>query len=141
MSGFDFAVTVAIGSVVASTVLSKDPSLVQAVFALIVLFAIQMSLAWARKRSASIEELISNAPRLIMANGQMIPDQMRRAKVTEKDLYAKLREANVLNFSQIEAVIAETTGDISVLHRGEDCPRLNPALLEGVTRREMFKTG
>ena len=67
MSGFDFAITVAIGSVVASTVLSKEPPLAQAAFALSVLFGIQMSLAWARKRSSIIEALISNAPRLIMA--------------------------------------------------------------------------
>ncbi|MDO6471263.1 YetF domain-containing protein [Maribacter sp. 1_MG-2023] len=29
---------------------------------------------------------------------------------------AKLREANVLQLSQVKAVIFETTGDISVLH-------------------------
>lgn len=138
MSGFDFAITVAIGSVVASTVLAKDPPLAQAIVALIALFVIQMSLAWARKRSSFIEGLISNAPRLIMLRGQMIPDQMRRAKVTENDLYAKLREANVLDFSQIEAVVAETTGDISVLHRGKNEQRLAPALLEGVIGRELY---
>jgi len=138
MSGFDFAITVAIGSVVASTVLTKDPPLAQAVLVLIALFTVQMSLAWARKHSSLVEGLISNAPRIIMVQGQMIPDQMKLAKVTEKDLYAKLREANVLDFSQIEAVVAETTGDISVLHRGKNEQRLTPDLLKGVIGRELF---
>ena len=35
-------------------------------------------------------------------------------------MIAKLREANVLDISEVRAVVLETTGDISVLH-GESC--------------------
>lgn len=38
------------------------------------------------------------------------------ALVSQADLMAKLREANVLQLSQVKAVVFETTGDISVLH-------------------------
>lgn len=138
MSGFDFAVTVAIGSVFASVILAKDPPLAQGIVALAFMFCVQMSLAELRKRSDTIEQISSNDPRLIMIGDKMLKDQMRAAKISETDLYAKLREANVLCFSQIDAVVAETTGDVSVLHRTANGKPLDPALLEGVLGREMY---
>jgi len=33
---------------------------------------------------------------------------------------AKLREANVFNYHEVEAVVLETTGDVSVLHGGSN---------------------
>ena len=48
---------------------------------------------------------------------------------THADLVAKLREANVLDFSSVRAVVFEATGDISVLH-GEG--PLDERLLAGV---------
>lgn len=50
----------------------------------------------------------------------MLHDNMRKARVTESDLWSKLREANVLNLNQVRAVVFEATGDISVLH-GDAC--------------------
>lgn len=79
---------------------------------------------------------MDNAPRLIVSGGKMLPDQMRKAKITESDLRAKLREANMTQYDQIYAVIAETTGDVSVLHSKEEDGALDPDLLEGVIGAE-----
>lgn len=57
-------------------------------------------------------------------------EALAATRVAEDDLIAKLREANVLDFSQVRAVVLERTGDISVLH---GCS-LQVQLLEGVRR-------
>ncbi len=119
--------------------MAKNPPLLQGAIALACLFALQMAIATLRVRSGAMCELIDNDPRLIMLGDKMLFDQMKKARITESDLRAKLREANVLDWGQIEAVVAETTGDISVLHRGEDSPRLNPALLKGVIGAEQLQ--
>ena len=49
MSGFDFAVTVSIGSVLASVILTPDPPLAQGIMALAVLFALQMGVGHAAR--------------------------------------------------------------------------------------------
>lgn len=138
ISGFDFAVTVAIGSILASVVLTKDPPLLLGASLLASVFVIQMSVTYLRARIDWVESLFSNEPRLIMAHGEIIQEQMDAAKISVADLRAKLREANVLDFTQIEAVVAETTGDISVLHRKQGEARLNPSLLEGVIGAERY---
>jgi len=56
---------------------------------------------------------------------------LKKSNVGEDDLIAKLREANVINFSQVLAVVLESTGDMSVLH-SSDKSTLQDKLLQGV---------
>ncbi len=132
MSSFDFAITVAIGSLIATTVLSKDPPLLQAAIALASLFVIQMSIARFRGYKF-VQHLVDNKPVLLMKGTTILDENMRKAKVTRSDLLAKLREANVTKFEQIKAVIMETTGDISVLHHSDEEHELDESLLEDLS--------
>lgn len=131
LSSFDFAITVAFGSVIAGTALSDDPPLFPAVVGLTVLFVLQFALAGLRRRVDWCSRLVDNQPLLLMVGGEMIEDHMRRAQVTKADLWAKLREANVTDLDQVHAVVMETTGDVSVLH-GDPGSTLDPDVLSGV---------
>ena len=138
MSGFDFAVTVAIGSVLASVITSKDPPLASGIAALVCLFALQISLAVLRSRFPGLQLLADNKPRLIMIGSEVQHDQLKKAKMTENDLWGKLREANAFDFSQILAVVAETTGDVCVLHKTGEQQEVDPNLLKGVIAGERY---
>lgn len=138
MSGFDFAVTVAIGSVLATTIVAEDPPLLQAAVGLAALYGIQMLVATLRERSGAVSAAVDNAPLLLMAGEDVLHENLRRARVTEADLRAKLREANVLRLEEVRAVVFESTGDVSVLHGPADGVGLEPELLEGVKGKERF---
>ena len=127
MSAFDFASTVAIGSLMA-TIAVTSASLINGIIGLGTIYAMQLAVAVARRRTAA-ERLVDNNPVLLMSGTQLLEDNLRRTNVTKSDVWAKLREANVTRYDQILAVVLETTGDISVLHG--DGP-LEPGLLEGV---------
>ncbi len=134
MSGFDFAITVSIGSVLAGAVTTLNTSVWTFAGAIAALFLIQICISQARIRSAAIQQTVDNAPLLLMENGEMLPDNMNSAGVTESDLWAKLREANAYNFAHVRAVVMETTGDVSVLHGSPDGPNISPEILQGVRR-------
>lgn len=133
MSSFDFAMTVAVGSLVASTVLTPNPALLQAAAALAALYVLQLGVAHLRVMAKFVGRAVDNQPVLLMVDGKMREDAMRRTAVTRDDLVAKLREANVLRLEQVRAVVMETTGDISVLHAqdGDDRP-VDDLILSGV---------
>lgn len=133
MSSFDFAVTVAIGSLIASTILTKSPPLFQSVVAMGTLFVIQISIASFRETSF-MRNLVDNKPILLMRGSEILEPNMKKAKVTRDDLLGKLREANVTQFSQIKAVVMETTGDISVLHHEGENHELEEELLKDVRK-------
>lgn len=132
MSSFDFAMTVAVGSVIATAILTEDPPLFQAIFALGVLYALQIGVAKLRGISPFMDQLVDNQPILLMKGPQMLDENLKSTKVTPDDLRAKLREANVTDFSQIKAVVFETTGDISVLHTTDSSQVLDDKLLSNV---------
>lgn len=137
MSSFDFAMTVAMGSLLASALLMKDPPLLLAIVGLASLFGLQYSIALLRRHTSWVPRLVDNQPLLLMIGEDILHENLARARVTEADLRAKLREANVLHPRQVRAVVLETTGDISVLHTGDDTA-LDPWLLEGVRDKARF---
>ena len=63
---------------------------------------------------------MTNSPILLMENGTILSGNLKKALVSQADLMGKLREANVLQLSEVKAVIFETTGDISVLHTDKE---------------------
>lgn len=132
MSASDFAMTVAVGSLFASTTAQDEPSVLVGVTALACLFAGQGLIAWSRRRSGRVSWLVDNQPLLLMRGTEILEHNMEHANVTHEDLFAKLREANVLDPRQVRAVIFETTGDVSVLHANDPDAHLDEALLLGV---------
>ena len=134
MSGFDFAITIAIGSVFASVTLWQKPTLVDGAVALGALFGLQFVVGNLRKRVPGVTAALDNAPLLLMDGEEVLSDNLQRANMTEADLRAKLREANVTRWEQVRAVVMESTGDVSVLHAPPDAPPIDESLLAGVDR-------
>ncbi len=132
MSSFDFAMTVAVGSIIATTVLSKSISLWYGIIGLGAIYILQLIVALLREFKF-VQNLVDNSPLLLMDGQDILYDNLKKARVSEGDLRSKLREANVIQLDQVKAVIFETTGDISVLH-GESGKDLEEWLLKGVQR-------
>ena len=122
----------------AGTVIAENPPLLQALAALVVLYALQIGLAFLRQRSDAIQHAVDNEPLLLMAGREVLHDNLRTAKVTESDIRAKLREANVLSLDRVHAVVLESTGDVSVLHGDPDAD-LDLSLFEGVRDAERLR--
>ena len=132
MSSFDFAMTIASGSILASTIVLKNVSLVQGAIALLVVYILQLVTAYLRRYSA-FQKITDNDPILLMKDGEIYYDNLKKARVTESDLRGKLREANVIQLSEVRAVVFETTGDVSVLHSADK--ELEDWLIKDVNRK------
>lgn len=133
MSSFDFAMTVAVGSMIATTVLSKSVSLWDGIIGLGAVYILQISVALLR-RYKMVKKVVDNSPLLLMDGTKILHDNLRKARVSEEDLRSKLREANVIRLKEVRAVIFESTGDISVMHTDDDNEELEDWLLEDVER-------
>lgn len=134
MSSFDFAITVAIGSLFAATIVTEKPAVFQGVTALVTLLVLQSIVAGSRVWSEKAEDLVDNCPLLLMDGTKILEDNLTKGQVTLSDLKGKLREANVLRLCQVKAVVLEATGDISVLHTSDAEIEIEEDLLEGVSR-------
>ena len=133
MSSFDFAMTVALGSMVATTVLSKSVSLWEGVVGIAAIYVLQLFVAILR-RFKIVQNAVDNGPLMLMDGQTILHENLKKARVTEADLRSKLREANVIRLKEVRAVVFEATGDISVLHTDKDDEQLEDYLYKDVSK-------
>ena len=122
LSSYDFAMTVAIGSILASTILSDSPSLAQGIVAVAVLFLIQGTISVIRRKSKPLKSLIDNQAIILMAHGEYFCDNLKEANLTKSDVQEVLRRNGLKAKSEVFAVIMETTGDMSVIKQDSTAP-------------------
>lgn len=133
MSSVDFATTIAVGSVLAAVIMNPNQSLLKGVIALAAIIATQASFSILKRKSKLFDNISNNQPILLMRGPAILDDNLASARVSKSDLISKLREANVRRFDEVLAVVFETTGDISVLHKsGDETVELENGLLEDV---------
>ena len=122
LNAFDLVVTVALGSTMATVLLSKDVALAEGVLAFALLIALQFAVAWLAARSHAVGRLVKSEPRLLFFRGAFLRDAMRRERVTDGEVLGAIREQGVPAVEDVEAVVLETAGTFSVLKRSETPP-------------------
>ena len=119
-NSFDFVVTIALGSVLASSLLSNKDEFGKGIigFALLVLF--QYVITWISVRSSVIQKLIKAEPALLLYRGEMQYDMMKQERIAEGEILAALRTSGVSAIEDADAVILETDGSFSVIENIDD---------------------
>ena len=125
MNAFDFVVTVALGSTLATVLLSKDVVLAEGLLALFLLCGLQFAVAYLSVRSERIEAMVKSEPTLLLYKGRFLEAAMRRERMTKGEVLAALRARGVGDVSQAEAAVLESDGSVSVVtSAGADRPTL-----------------
>jgi uncharacterized membrane protein YcaP (DUF421 family) len=119
-NSFDFIVTIAFGSMLASLMLSTDTSLVQGVLGIGMLVVFQFIITWISVRSNLFQGWVKGEPTLLLFQGEFQHHAMRHQRVTEGEVLAALRENGMAALEQAEAVILETDGSFSVIKKLKD---------------------
>jgi uncharacterized membrane protein YcaP (DUF421 family) len=132
MSSFDLAAVTALGAVMGRVILGYTPTLLAGVIGLLTLFGLQAVFGVVR-RYPRADAALTSVPLLLMANGEILEHNLRRARIVEDELRPMLRLAGIRRYEDVGSVILEHTGAISVLHRGDT---ISEELLADVHGRE-----
>lgn len=123
LNAFDWIVTVAFGSMLATTVLSDEVALVDGLAGFVTLAALQFAVTWISTRARSMQRLVKNEPALLVHRGELLRDALRRERISEDEILQALRTRGAASIGELEAVVLETNGELSVLRRAEGGPR------------------
>jgi uncharacterized membrane protein YcaP (DUF421 family) len=129
MNAFDFVVTIALGSTLATILLSKDVTLAEGAAALGLLVALQFAVTWTSVRVRWVRRVVTGEPLLLLYQGEFIDSALRRARVTPDEVNSALRGAGVRGRGSAHAVVLETDGSFTVVTAGE---RQGASSLQGV---------
>ena len=134
LNAFDLVVTVALGSTLATVLLSKDVALAEGLLAFALLAGLQWAAAKLSLRSPRFSALVKSEPRLQLHRGRVLDGALRDERVTRNEVLAALRAAGVADAAGVAAVVLETDGSLNVVR---DAPSgTGASTLEGVAGRE-----
>lgn len=127
LNAFDLVVTVALGSTLATIILSKSVALAEGVAAMFVLVGLQWLVAWFSVRSDRFGDLVRSEPTLLVRDGRFLEATLRRHRVRHDEVRAAARSSGLASPEEAAAVILETDGSLSVIRRnGEPGPVPSP---------------
>ncbi|WP_378948828.1 DUF421 domain-containing protein [Paracoccus sp. R86501] len=115
MNAFDLVVTVALGSILATVLLSDNVPLAEGMLALALLIGLQFVITSISVRSQRFRDLIKSEPTLLVHRGQYLEDSMRRQRITPEEIQAALRQAGHDDEASVQSVVLETDGSLSVV--------------------------
>jgi uncharacterized membrane protein YcaP (DUF421 family) len=115
MNAFDLVVTVALGSTLATVLLSKDVALAEGVTAFLLLASAQYAVTWMSLRSHWFRGWIKAEPRALLREGQLIIDALKAERVTPDEVDAAIRRSGHSDAAEIALVMLETDGSMSVV--------------------------
>jgi uncharacterized membrane protein YcaP (DUF421 family) len=115
MNAFDLVVTIALGSTLATILLTKDVALAEGVIAFAVLVLLQFVIAFLAIRSGRVERLVKSQARILLTDGAIDQRALRKERVTESEVHCAVRAAGFGDLSKVAAVVLETDGSFSVV--------------------------
>lgn len=115
MNAFDFVVTVALGSTLATTMLSKSVALAEGVLAFATLIFLQLAVTWLSCRSKSFLGLIKAEPQLLFYQGEFLESTLKKERLVKEEILQAMRNDGHGDLQKVVSVVLETDGTISVV--------------------------
>jgi uncharacterized membrane protein YcaP (DUF421 family) len=115
MNAFDLVVTVALGSTLATILLSRDVPLTDGVIAFLVLVGMQFLITWSSVRWRWAAQLAKSEPRALVYQGRVLDDALRDERVVRRELEAAVRQQGLVRPEDADLVVLETDGTFSVI--------------------------
>ncbi len=127
LNAFDFVVTVALGSTLATILLSKDVSVPQGLVGLVTLIGLQFLVAWLSVHVPLVRRGVRSSPVALVVNGRHRIDVMDAERVTVSEVAQAVRREGRGSVAGLAAVVLETDGTLSIIASADDL-----SALEGV---------
>lgn len=115
LNAFDLVVTVALGSTLATVLLTKDVALLEGLLAFSMLMILQWAVARLSIASSLFRGLVRSEPRLLVEDGVYRRTAMREERITTGEIDAAVRSAGIGRMEDVGAVVLETDGSFSVI--------------------------
>ena len=122
MTASDAVVVIMFGAVGGRVILGHPPTLAAGLIGLFTLMLLEAAFGTLRRYTGWGRRL-DRSPVLVVADGQLLPENMRRCHVSRTDVYSAVRRAGMGSLDGVQAMILEPTGTLSVIRTGQPLDR------------------
>ena len=114
----DAVIIIMFGAVSGRVIVGNPPTLAAGVIGLFTLMLLEAAFGTFRKL-VTWSRFIDRKPVLLVYKGQLQEDNMSFAHITERDINSAVRKAGLGRRTDVQLMILEPTGQISVIRRGQ----------------------
>lgn len=130
LSIMDLVVFVLIAECVAFALEDVDKPVFQNIFPIIILLVIQFINSLLTLKSKKIRDIIDGDPSLIVRDGVIDQEEMKKQRYNLDDLFQQMREERVPSVQQIDYAFLEPSGKLSIFLKSDD-PLILPLIVDG----------
>ena len=122
ISFFEYVSGITIGSIAGEVIMGLDRNIGHGVLAIAVFSAITLLVDILGLKSKRFRDLVDGTSTILIKDGKIMEDNLKKEKYSISDLDSLLRQKNVFNIADVEFAMLEPKGDLSVLLKKENRP-------------------
>lgn len=111
----ELVVTILISNIAAIPVEDSSVPMIMGIVPIITLVCLDVIVSGIMLKSAKMRKLIIGSPRIIISEGKILQNEMKRLRYTVDDLMESMRDEQIFDIDEIHYAIVETTGKINFL--------------------------
>lgn len=113
---FDFVVLLIVAETTQQALLGEDYSLTNAFILIATLMSADILLSMWKRRHPLVDKILDGVPLILIENGRLLSDRMKRSRVNEDDILTAARELHGLEcLDQVKFAVLERSGGISIV--------------------------
>ena len=119
LTPIDLVVSLMIAELGVLIIEDKSIGLFKGVIPISTLVGVEILVSYLSLKSDLIRKLVNGTPAVLIKNGEVIKEEMRKNRYTTHDLLTQLREKEVFNISDVEFAVLETSGELTVIPKSQ----------------------
>ena len=132
LSIFDLVISIMIAEIAVLVIENVEEPLIEGIVPIFLLVGVQMLFAYLSLKSRSFRMKMDGYPSVLIRNGRLNREEMRKQRYNLDDLLTQLRERNITDIANVEFALLEPTGKLTVVEKEQFKPRSKGIRYEGL---------
>jgi uncharacterized membrane protein YcaP (DUF421 family) len=118
----EYIVGISIGSIAAFMATDMDGPMYHSLIAMTIFALFPVLMEWLSLKSKAIRNVVEGQATILIKDGKILEDNLKKERLTTEDLMEHLRMKNVFRVADVEFALMETSGEVSVLLKSQHRP-------------------
>lgn len=116
---FDIIVSFMISEIFSNAIAEPDTNIFLAILPIFIIFFVQLCISYVGLKSKKIRDVIESKPTLIIEDGVILYNEMKKQRYNISDLLQQVREEGIDDISDIRYAILESNGGLSIIKKSD----------------------
>ena len=119
---FDYVIGISLGNLAAEMTINSDISIINGLLAMVIYGSCSLFVSFVTNKSIIARRLISGVPIVLIEDGKISKQQLKKVKLDINDLLQDAREDGIFDISKVDYAIMEVSGKVTFLLKDENAP-------------------